>query len=80
MDISKSHEDVLVKKNDVENNLEKRWCLTESDLSQLLNDVLKLDRLRRILDVIPSIKTYIRLHPINTFNAVKALKLECDTK
>jgi len=25
----------------------------------------------------PRIKNYIRLHPINTFNAVKALKLEC---
>ncbi|CAF0920812.1 unnamed protein product [Adineta ricciae] len=78
VDISKSHEDILVKKNDVENKLEKRWCLTANDLSQLLNDVLKLDRLKRILDMISNIKTYIRLHPINTFNAVKALKLEFD--
>ncbi|CAF0923040.1 unnamed protein product [Adineta ricciae] len=77
-DISKSHEDILVKKNDVENKLEKRWCLTATNLSQLLNDVLKLDRLKRILDMMSSIKTYIRLHPINTFNAVKALELEFD--
>jgi hypothetical protein len=25
----------------------------------------------------PTIKNHIRLHPINTFNALKALKLEC---
>ena len=25
----------------------------------------------------PTIKNYLHLHPINTFNAVKALKLEC---
>ncbi|UJR31391.1 hypothetical protein I4U23_018885 [Adineta vaga] len=76
--ISKSHEDILVKKNHVENNLEKRLCLTATDLSQLLNHVLKLDRLKRILDMIPTIKNYMRLHPINTFNALKALKLEFD--
>ncbi|CAF1497745.1 unnamed protein product [Adineta steineri] len=69
---------MLVKKTHVQNNLEKRLCITTTDLSQLLNHVLKLDRLRRILDIIPTIKNYLRLHPINTFNAVKALKLEFD--
>ena len=77
MEITKSQEDLLVKKNHVQNHLEKRLCLTSTDLSQLLNHVLKLDRLKRMIDLIPTIKNYIRLHPINTFNAVKALKLEC---
>ncbi|CAF1561008.1 unnamed protein product [Adineta steineri] len=78
IEISKSHEDMLVKKHHVQNNLEKRLCITTTDLSHLLNHVLKLDRLKRILDMIPTIKNYLRLHPINTFNAVKALKLEFD--
>ncbi|CAF1261150.1 unnamed protein product [Adineta steineri] len=78
IEISKSHEDMLVKKTHVQNNLEKRLCITTADLSHLLNHVLKLDRLKRILDIIPTIKNYLRLHPINTFNAVKALKLEFD--
>ena len=66
-----------MKKSHVQNNLEKKLCVTSSDLSQLLNDVLKLDRLKKIIDTMPTIKNYIRLHPINTFNALKAFKLEC---
>jgi hypothetical protein len=77
MEISKFQDDILVKKNHVQNNLEKRSCVNSTDLSQLLNHVLKLDRLKRIIDLMPTIQNYIRLHPINTFNAVKALKLEC---
>ncbi len=67
----------MVKKNHIINNLEKKLCVTSEDLSQLLNHVLKLDQLKRILDLMPRIKNYIHLHPINTFNAVKALQLEC---
>ncbi|CAF5057688.1 unnamed protein product, partial [Rotaria sp. Silwood1] len=58
--------------------LEKKLCITATDLSQLLNHVLKLDRLKRIIDMMTIIKNYIHLHPINTFNALKALKLEFD--
>ncbi len=77
IEISTSQEDILVKKDHIQNNLEKKLCVTSTDLSRLLNDVLKLDRLKRIIEQMPTIKNYIRLHPINTFNAVKALKLEC---
>ena len=76
-DIVKTQADSLVRKNQIENHLEKRLCITAIDLSQLLNHVLKLDRLKRIIELMPTIKNYIRLHPINTFNAVKAFKLEC---
>ncbi|CAF4976913.1 unnamed protein product, partial [Rotaria sp. Silwood1] len=78
MEISKSQENALVKKHHVQNNLEKKLCITATDLSQLLNHVLKLDRLKRIIDMMTIIKNYIHLHPINTFNALKALKLEFD--
>ncbi|CAF3346668.1 unnamed protein product [Rotaria sp. Silwood2] len=78
MEISKSQENALVKKHHVQNNLEKKICITATDLSQLLNHVLKLDRLKRIIDMMATIKNYIHLHPINTFNALKALKLEFD--
>ena len=80
MEISKSQDDILVKRNHVQNNLEKRLCVTSTDLSLLLNQVLKLDRLKRIIDLMPTIENYIRLHPINTLNAVKALKLECKSE
>ena len=76
-EIVKNQQESLIRKNHIENNLEKRLCVTSTDLSQLLNHVLKLDRLKRILELMPTIKNYIRRHPINTFNAVKALKLEC---
>lgn len=75
--ILQTQSDSLVRKNDIENHLEKRLCIPASDLSQLLNHVLKLDRLKRIIELMPTIKNYIRFHPINTFNAVKAFKLEC---
>lgn len=77
MEISQSEENHLVKKRQVENNLEKKFCVTSNDLSQLLNHVLKLDRLKRILDMTTAIKNYLRLHPINTFNSLRAFKLEC---
>ena len=80
MEISKSQDDILVKRNHVQNNLEKRLCVTSTDLSRLLNQVLKLDRLKRIIDLMPTIENYIRIHPINTLNAVKALKLECKSE
>lgn len=80
MEIFKSQDNILVKRNHVQNNLEKRLCVTSVDLSQLLNQVLKLDRLKRIINLMPIIQNYIRLHPINTFNAVKALKLECKSE
>lgn len=76
-EISQSQQDFLVKKHDIINNLEEKSCIISEDLSQLLNHVLKLDRLKRIIDLLPTIKNYIRLHPINTINAIKALKLEC---
>lgn len=68
---------MLVRWDHVQNNLEKRLCLTAADLSQLLDHVLKLDRLRRLLDMASDIRNYLQLHPITTFNALKALKLEC---
>ncbi|CAF1558282.1 unnamed protein product, partial [Rotaria sp. Silwood1] len=77
MEISKSQENVLVKKHHVQNNLEKNLCITATDLSQLLNHVLKLDRLKRIIDMMTIMKNYIHFHPINTFNGLKTLKLEC---
>ncbi|CAF5039532.1 unnamed protein product, partial [Rotaria sp. Silwood1] len=76
MEISKSQENALVKKHHVQNNLEKKLCITATNLSQLLNHVLKLNRLTRIIDMMTIIKSYIHLHPINTFNALKPLKLE----
>ena len=77
VELSTAHRDVLVKKNDVKNNFEKKLCLTPANLAQLLNHVLKLDRLKTIIDMMPTISNYVRLHPINTFNALKAFKLEC---
>ena len=77
MELSQADEDVLVKQQHVQNNLEQQLCISAEDLSQLLNHVLKLDRLKRIIDITPTIKTYLRLHPIQTFNALKALQLEC---
>lgn len=77
--MSKSSEEILVKKAHVQNNLENRLCVTMTDLSQLLNQVLKLDRLKRIIELMPTIKTYLRLHPINTLNALKTLQLECES-
>ena len=79
MEISKAHEDVLVKQQHVQKNLEEKLCIDAHDLSQLLNYVLKLDRLKRIIDIVPKIKAYLRLHPIHTFNALKALQLECES-
>ncbi|CAF3805470.1 unnamed protein product [Rotaria sp. Silwood1] len=56
--------------------VKKKLCITATNLSQLLNHVLKLNRLTRIIDMMTIIKSYIHLHPINTFNALKPLKLE----
>ncbi|CAF5133187.1 unnamed protein product, partial [Rotaria sp. Silwood1] len=56
----------------------KQLCTTATDLFQLLYHVLKLDRLKRIIDMMTIIKNYIHSHPINTFNALKPLKLEFD--
>ncbi|CAF2039635.1 unnamed protein product [Rotaria magnacalcarata] len=58
--------------------MKKKLCITATNLSQLLNHVLKLERLKRITDMMTIIKNYIHLHPINTFNALNALKLEFD--
>jgi hypothetical protein len=77
IDISKSIDDILVKKHHIENCLEQRRCVNINDLGQLLNNVLQLDRLKQLIERIPAIKAYIRLHPINTFNAFKAFQLEC---
>ncbi|CAF1625727.1 unnamed protein product [Rotaria magnacalcarata] len=77
-EISKSEENGLVKKSHVQNNLENKLCINPVDLSRLLNHVLKLDRLKRIIGMMATIRSYIRLHPINTFNALNALKLEFD--
>ncbi|CAF4553692.1 unnamed protein product [Rotaria socialis] len=76
-EISKSEENGLVKKFHVQNNLENKLCINPVDLSQLLNHVLKLDRLKRIIGMTATIRSYLRLHPINTFNALNALQLEC---
>jgi len=76
-EISKPQDDILVKKIHVDDNLEMKLCISSTDLSQLLNHFLKLDRLKHILDLLPTIRNYLHLHPINTFNAVKTLKLEC---
>ncbi|CAF1340332.1 unnamed protein product [Rotaria sp. Silwood1] len=58
--------------------MKKQLCTTATDLFQLLYHVLKLDRLKRIIDMMTIIKNYIHSHPINTFNALKPLKLEFD--
>lgn len=57
--------------------MEKDVYITNEDLHRLLNEILKLDRLQRLVENLPSIKTYLRLHPINKIDGIKTLQLEC---
>ncbi|CAF1613439.1 unnamed protein product, partial [Didymodactylos carnosus] len=78
LSLSKNQVEHLVKKQTVQNNLQKSKCVNNIDLARLLNNVLKLDRLKRLTELLPAIKNYQKLHPITTFNTLKALKLEFD--